>query len=147
MLNVNINYDIEPKKLYRFKRDFENITKEVYKILKLHGQLYFDCSFVDINEIHQINKTYRGIDRPTDVISFALKEYDNNLCLLGEIFICYEKIVEQAKEYCHSFRREVCFLFLHGLLHILGYDHMTPEDEKVMFSLQDEILNNLNIKR
>ena len=110
----------------------------------------FNIIFVDINKIHEINKTYRGIDRPTDVISFALEdnmdiELDHRL--LGDIYICLERAHEQAIEYNHSYLRELSFLMIHGLLHLLGYDHMKPEEEKIMFSKQEDILNEYGIRR
>ena len=110
----------------------------------------FNIIFVDINKIHEINKTYRGIDRPTDVISFALEDnMDIKLDhrLLGDIYICLEKAHEQAIEYNHSYLRELSFLMIHGLLHLLGYDHMEPEEEKIMFSKQEDILNEYGIRR
>ena len=94
-----------------------------------------------------IHREYRNIDRSTDVISFALQDDDSNIFVqeeqneLGDIFINVQAIRDQAKEYGHSLRREACFLFCHGLLHLMGYDHMTKEDEKEMFTLQDVILN------
>ena len=107
--------------------------------------------FVDLNEIHEINKQYRGIDRPTDVISFALEDNEDNTVyeerVLGDIYICLEKDHEQAKEYGHSETREMAFLTVHGLLHLLGYDHMKKKKKKVMFGLQEEILNELKITR
>ena len=106
-------------------------------------------SFVDNTFIHQLNRDYRKIDRPTDVISFAFLDGESDreaqlngggIVCLGDIYISIDKAKEQAEEYGHSLNRELSFLFVHGLLHLLGYDHMTPEDEKVMFALQDEIL-------
>ena len=106
-------------------------------------------SIVDNRYIHKINKKYRHIDRPTDVISFAFLDVENNYdkilfspgpVVLGDIYISLEKAKEQATEYGHSLHRELSFLFVHGLLHLLGYDHMNEEDEKVMFKLQEEIL-------
>lgn len=110
----------------------------------------FNIIFVDSEKIHEINREYRGVDRVTDVISFALEdnmdiELDHRL--LGDIYICLERAHEQAIEYGHSFLREICFLSVHGLLHLLGYDHMEPEDEKVMFGKQEEILNEYGIRR
>lgn len=110
----------------------------------------FNIIFVDINKIHEINREYRGIDRPTDVISFALEDnmdiaLDHRL--LGDIYICLEKAHEQAIEYNHSYLRELSFLMIHGLLHLLGYDHMKPEEEKIMFSKQEDILNEYGIRR
>ena len=96
-----------------------------------------------------MNREYRGIDRPTDVISFAFLDGEENKeallhgtgpVSLGDIYISIDKAKEQAEEYGHPLERELSFLFVHGLLHLLGYDHMTKEDEQVMFKLQDEIL-------
>ena len=111
----------------------------------------FSIIFVDDDEIHHINKEYRGIDRVTDVISFAFEdskdlEY-NDIRLLGDIYICIPQMKRQAKDYGHSEKRELSFLAVHGLLHLLGYDHMNEKDEKVMFELQELILNETNIKR
>lgn len=108
---------------------------------------------MDPEEIHEINKTYRGINRPTDVISFALMDSEDDYEMmeddneLGDIFINVEAIRNQAKEYGHSLRREVCFLFTHGLLHLLGYDHMEEDEEKEMFALQDVILDEIVPKK
>ena len=110
----------------------------------------FNIIFVDINKIHEINKKYRGIDRPTDVISFALEDnMDIKLDhrLLGDIYICLDRAHEQAIEYDHSYLRELSFLMIHGLLHLLGHDHMEPEEEKIMFSKQEDILNEYGIRR
>ena len=103
--------------------------------------------YVTPQQIHEINRDYRHVDRPTDVISFALQDdmedayVQEDMYELGDIFINVEAIRNQAKEYGHSIRREACFLFCHGLLHLMGYDHMTSEEEKEMFSLQDVILD------
>ena len=105
---------------------------------------------VDNKEIHKINKEYRGIDRETDVISFALEEgetIDEPIKTLGDIYISIDKVYEQAKEYGHSIKRELFFLVTHGFLHLLGYDHMNKEDEEKMFSLQEEILDSYGVKR
>ena len=108
------------------------------------GNIEFGVIFVDNNEIHELNKTYRNIDRETDVISFALedekKEDFTKTRLLGDIYISIDKAKEQAISYEHSLERELSFLAVHGLLHLLGYDHMTKEDEKIMFTKQKEIL-------
>ena len=117
------------------------------KKLKIKNS-YFSIIFIDDEKMHEINKKYRGIDRTTDVISFALndnKRIETMINVLGDIYISIPKMVEQAKQYEHSEKRELSFLTLHGLLHLLGYDHMNSEDEKVMFGLQDEILKELGI--
>ena len=91
------------------------------------------------------------MDRPTDVISFALEDDDTfistDVRVLGDIYISIDKAKEQAESYGHSLKRELSFLTIHGILHLLGYDHMTNEEEKEMFNLQEMILNEYGIKR
>ena len=102
----------------------------------------FNVIIVDNNKIHELNKEYRGIDRVTDVISFALEDFhdiDLEIRMLGDIYISYEKAKEQADYYGHSYLRELSFLTIHGLLHLLGYDHMKKEDEEIMFKKQEVI--------
>ena len=98
--------------------------------------------------IKRINREYRNINRVTDVISFALLDdeevvEDDDVVELGDIFINRERVISQAYDYEHSIKREFVFLFVHGLLHLLGYDHMNPEDEKRMFALQRRIIGDL----
>lgn len=110
----------------------------------------FNIIFIDNPRIHEINLAYRGVDRPTDVISFALednKTIDLGVRLLGDIYISIDKAKEQATSFGHSLRREISFLAVHGLLHLLGYDHMTEEEEKVMFAKQEELLQKFQITR
>lgn len=111
----------------------------------------FSVVFVDDNEIHEINRNYRKVDRITDVISFAFEDNQdlmyNDIRMLGDIYICIPQMKRQAEDFGHSEKRELSFLAVHGLLHLLGYDHMNVEDEKEMFSLQELILNDKNIKR
>ena len=115
------------------------------------NNVLFNVIIVDNNKIHEINKEYRNIDRETDVISFALEDDKSfnttEVRMLGDIYISIDKVREQAKEYGHSFKRELYFLSIHGLLHLLGYDHMKEEDEKIMFAKQEEVLNRYGIKR
>ena len=129
----------ELKKLLNFALKRENLENVEFNII-----------FVDKDTIHNMNKTYRNVDRVTDVISFALEdnktiELDHRL--LGDIYICIDKAKEQAEEYGHSFKRELSFLAVHGLLHLLGYDHMEEEEEKVMFQKQEDILSEFGITR
>ena len=128
---------------------YEGLLDNTLKHLKLHFDPYLSVTIVDNAFIQDINRDYRHIDRPTDVISFAFMDGVNDkdkifqsgqMVVLGEIYISYEKAKEQAESYGHSLEREFKFLFVHGLLHLLGYDHMKEEDEKIMFALQDEIL-------
>ncbi len=120
------------------------------KYLKLENVL-FNIIIVNNEEIHKINREYRGVDRETDVISFALEDDDTFISMevrvLGDIYISIDKAKEQAESYGHSLKRELSFLTIHGLLHLLGYDHMEEEDEKKMFSLQELILNEYGITR
>lgn len=111
----------------------------------------FSIVFVGDDEIHDMNKNYRNVDRVTDVISFAFEDNEdmlyNNIRILGDIYICIPQMKRQAIEYGHSEKRELSFLAVHGLLHLLGYDHMEEEEEKEMFALQELILNDKDIKR
>ena len=106
---------------------------------------------VDNKRIREINKEYRGNDSVTDVISFAFEEVNDveykDVRFLGEIYISYERCKEQALDFGHSVRREFSYLAVHGLLHLLGYDHMNEKDKKVMRTLEEEILNEYDIKR
>lgn len=140
----NYGKDIEEQKV------MEDFIKYCINKLELN-KVMFSVIMISNEEIHNLNKQYRGIDRPTDVITFALEDYkdcvDLEFRLLGDIYISYDKVVEQAKEYGHSKTRELCFLAIHGLLHLLGYDHMNKDDEKKMFDLQKELLNNYGIKK
>ena len=140
----NYNKNIEE---FDYLKDFISYLVEK---LELQNAL-FNVIIVDDKYIHKINKEYRGIDRPTDVISFALEDDKQidlpGLRVLGDIYISYDKVISQAKEYNHSNKRELCFLAVHGLLHLLGYDHMTKDDEIKMFSLQKELLNSYGIKK
>ena len=101
--------------------------------------------FVDNKQITDINKTYRNIDKPTDVISFPNDDEKDDS--LGDIFISIDQAKIQALDYGHTLEREIGFLAVHGYLHLLGYDHHTEADEKEMFTLQEEILNKANLKR
>ncbi|MCR5787568.1 MAG: rRNA maturation RNase YbeY [Bacilli bacterium] len=134
-------------KNYSYLRKVLNATLKHEKI----NNAVFSIIFVDEETIHEINKDYRGIDRVTDVISFAFEDTGkmvyNNVRLLGEIYICIPRMQEQAKEYGHSEKRELSFLAVHGLLHLLGYDHMTKEEEEAMIGLQEMVLDGENIKR
>jgi probable rRNA maturation factor len=114
-----------------------------------HGDV---CILItDAEEIQTLNRNYRKTDRVTDVLTFPAWEGEAILCpkdeYLGDIAICYERAQEQAAEYGHSLERELAFLAVHGALHLLGYDHMTPVDEKKMFAKQREILCGLGLPR
>lgn len=124
--------------------------KHITKILKIETTI-FNIIFITNSEIKKINNKYRNVDKKTDVISFALE--DNNdlkepgIRVLGDIYISIETAYEQAKLYNHSTTREICFLATHGLLHLLGYDHLTEKDEEKMIKKQKELLESYDIFR
>ena len=136
-----------------YENRFQEIFNKTRNVLKIDKDYEISIILVDAEEIHQINRDYRNIDRPTDVISFALKDSDETFFIdevdleLGDIFINVEAVVNQAKEYGHSECREISFLCTHGILHLLGYDHMNEEDEKIMFGKQKEILEGYDVVR
>ncbi|TDW14678.1 putative rRNA maturation factor [Breznakia blatticola] len=134
---------------FEFEKEFDEIYKKTKEVIHKPEHYVVSVIFVDDKQIHEINQSYRNIDRPTDVISFALLD-DPDFLLpemdeieLGDIFISIDTCKRQAVEYGHSFKRELCFLFTHGLLHLFGYDHMNEEDETKMFTLQREILDEI----
>ena len=128
----------------------EKYIKYVTKKLNIEEAI-FNIIFVNNEKIKQINKDYRGIDKVTDVISFALEDGDKDMNyairVLGDIYIATDVAYEQAKLYEHSRIREICFLATHGILHLLGYDHIEEEDEKIMFTKQKELLEEYEITR
>ncbi len=128
----------------------EKYMKFVVKKLALDKGI-FNIIFVDSDKIRNINREYRHNDKVTDVISFALEDNKDivyeDFRLLGDIYIAVDVAYDQANEYGHSREREICFLATHGLLHLLGYDHMNEDEEKKMFEKQEELLNDFEIKR
>lgn len=115
-------------------------------------------TLVDDGQIHELNKEYRGVDRPTDVLSFSLLEEGEEAApvivgeqpgplLLGDLVISLERARAQAEDYGHSYEREVAFLACHGMLHLLGWDHETPDEERVMMAKTEEILGSLGLVR
>lgn len=130
------------------------MKKVVKKGLHMEKINHANCSIIIVDDryIHELNKTYRQVDRPTDVITFALE--DDKTCLaptglrvLGDIYISIDTAKRQAEEYQHSLERELCFLAIHGLFHLLGYDHQTKEEERIMFQKQEEVLKQYGITR
>lgn len=145
--------------------DLEEVIKTTFKVLKQPVKdVKYNLYVVSKPFIHDLNLSTRGVDRATDVLSypttdikagdvlnldnykFDIDPMDNTL-LVGEIFICNEVAKAQAKKYNHSYKREFCFLFLHGVLHCLGYDHIEESDRLIMEQVQDMILNKCKITR
>ena len=141
--NEEINYKL-----------IEKVISEALRYEGVNDNTEVSVTMVDNEEIRKINNKFRNIDRATDVLSFPLIDFDNeslpddgSKIYLGDIIISIERAKEQAKEYGHSIDREIGFLTAHSMLHLLGYDHMVPEEEKEMFTKQEEILNNLGLRR
>lgn len=125
----------------------------VAKLHDLDDMTEVDITIVDDEEIHHLNRDYRNVDRPTDVLSFALDEDDEDepellegqLHLLGDIIISAETATRQAEEFGHGLEREIVYLAVHGLLHLLGYDHMVEEDKVIMRAKEEEALRAINL--
>ncbi|MBO5522457.1 MAG: rRNA maturation RNase YbeY, partial [Roseburia sp.] len=155
---------IEAETEVPFSFDWEKLAEEVINFSIEHEEFPYEAevnlTLTDNAGIHEINKSYREIDRPTDVLSFPMlsfekagdfskleEDYDDNFnpdtgeIMLGDIIISVDKVREQAESYGHSEKREFAFLIVHSMLHLFGYDHMTPEEAAVMESKQNEILN------
>lgn len=141
------------------KRVLERALKHLNQPSEL---LEMSLSIVSPEQIQELNKSFREVDKVTDVLSFPTCDNptrgaitvvcedvnpETDLVNIGDIVICLERAKEQAKEYGHSLKRELAFLSLHGLLHLLGYDHIEPDDEKRMIALQKEILDQAGITR
>jgi probable rRNA maturation factor len=137
------NYQINEK-------DIINVSNITFKVLDINNPV-FNVVLVDEEKIREINRIYRKKDSVTDVISFAFEESDkiniDDIRFLGEIYICVKRAEEQAKEYGHSFKREICYLTVHGLLHLLGYDHIKEEDKVVMRQMEERILEEYDTRR
>lgn len=134
--------------------ELNTVEKVLYSAIEKENlnNVVFNLIIVDNNYIHELNKTYRGIDRPTDVITFALEDEDTVIVpdderILGDIYISIDKAKEQKDQYGHSLLRELSFLAVHGFYHLLGYDHQTKEEEKIMFKKQEEVLESYGITR
>lgn len=161
---------IETETEISFSFDWEKLAEEVINFSMEHEAFPYEAevnlTLTDNEGIHEINQSYRQIDRPTDVLSFPMlsyekagdfskleEDYDDNFnpdtgeIMLGDIVISVDKVREQAESYGHSEKREFTFLIVHSMLHLFGYDHMTPEEAAVMEAKQNEILNEMNIFR
>lgn len=132
-------------------RSYKKIFKTTLKLLEIKGRTEVNIIIVDNKEIKKISKEYKKKDKATDVLSFPsdwriLKE-QIGYNMLGDIFISHEKVLEQAKLYGHSNKREWCYLFVHGLLHLIGYDHLNKKDETEMNGIASEVLKKVGVNR
>ena len=149
MIKTNLIKEVELE-IIDIKKIIKKIAKKINKVEKIKGKHTISFILVDSDKIWEINKEYRKIDSPTDVISFAAIDDSIDGCIpeeMGDIFICKERVLSQAQEYGHSVLREFAFLCTHGIYHLLGYDHQNAEEERVMFEKQEKILKELKIER
>ena len=148
MINYQFINQSSESSWFNYRRYIQAICERTHMVLNLDKAYTFSIILMDEKDIHVINRDYRQIDRPTDVISFASNDEDvlvvgGEELELGDIFINIRAIRSQAEDYGHSLKREFSFLVTHGLLHLLGYDHMDKKEEEVMFKLQEEILSEI----
>ncbi len=156
-MKIYIDYSNEQDKLSPpedFERLIEDCTRAALEEEEIEDDAEVSVTLTDNVHIREMNNEFRGIDRETDVLSFPLcgdegfeVNPDTDAILLGDIVISLEKALSQAEEYGHSFRRETAFLVTHSLFHLLGYDHMTSEEETEMFTKQEKVLEKLGITR
>ncbi len=137
-INLVNNYPLEIT--FNYQKIIKDFEKELLKRKRI------SLILVNLNQIKEINKQYRNIDNATDVISFE-EDDEENVNYLGDIFLCIDKVYEQAKQFNHSVEREFAFLLVHGILHLSGFDHQDDESEKKMFAEQEKILDKLNYRR
>jgi probable rRNA maturation factor len=142
--------------LFDNRQDVMKITKEneaaiekavgaVLNKEELNGYFEVSVSFVTNEEIKELNKEYRNADNETDVLSFPMNEEFDGVIILGDIVISTQKIIEQAADFNHSLEREMSYLIVHSMLHLLGYDHMRPDENSDMRAKEKEIMKELNI--
>jgi len=153
------------QKARKIDRDILNLIKKAVKLCAEHENFPYSwevcITLTDDKTIQEINRDYRQTDKPTDVLSFPLIQYDNRVpqvmpgdidpetgrISLGDIIISVERAEEQAQNYGHSFEREIVFLAVHGMLHLLGHDHMNREDERIMSEKQRTVMDEIGLKR
>ncbi len=155
-MNIIIDREIDEDLEQHFDFDLNELSYEIIKeglvLENIHENVEVSILLVDNEQIQELNSKHRKKDVPTDVLSFPLLTefhnlHEDEIAYLGDIVISVERAKEQADEYGHSFKREIGFLIAHSILHLLGYDHMTEEDEKCMIEKQEEILNNIGLTR
>lgn len=154
----NIEYlEVEENKLY--ESIIDKVVRQCFEVENLtNSKLYISITLTTPDNIHKINKQYRNIDRPTDVLSFPMfekEELDNKIKnqdflhedVLGDIVISIDQVQKQAEEYGHSFEREFAYMIVHGFYHLMGYDHIKEEDKQKMRPKEEKILKLLDITR
>ncbi len=142
-----MNIDFDNRSQYKLEdEDFEIVKSCLKAVMNEEGikdDVYLSVSFVDDEEIHQLNRDYRGVDSSTDVLSFPMEDEFQGLILLGDVIINMNRVEIQAKELDHSVNRELSYLTVHSILHLLGYDHMNDEDKLEMRTKEKSIMKAL----
>ena len=165
-MTINIEYETKIELNLPYEDIIKSVINESIDYEKCPYEVEVAVILTDNNEIHNINKEHRDVDSPTDVLSFPMVDYespsnfegiedkvedyfdpDSGELILGDIVISVEKVIEQAKQYGHSNKRELAFLVAHSMMHLFGYDHMAVEEATIMEAKQNDILNNLSIFR
>lgn len=169
-MTINIEYETDKKLDLDYEKIINEVVNEAATYEKCPYEIEVNVTLTDNEAIHQINKEFREVDAPTDVLSFPMinyeapsdfesleDEFENNTedyfnpdtgeLMLGDIVVSVEKVAEQAEKYGHSEVRELAFLVAHSMMHLFGYDHMTEEESKVMEAKQREVLDNIGITR
>lgn len=166
-MNVNINKEIKEEFDFNYEEVIKAVINEAIEYVKCPYECMVEVDIVYNDEIQALNKEFRDMDKPTDVLSFPLVDYqvpgdfdfleetdefmyfepETGELMLGNIVLSYDKIISQAEEYGHDVKREMAFLVAHSMFHLFGYDHMEDEERKVMEKMQEDVLNNLNITR
>lgn len=150
---MNILIDDRQNKVEIDEAIVESMEKAIVEVLEYEKEpLDFEVSlsFVTNEEIHELNKEYRNVDSETDVLSFPVDQdflFEGGPNLLGDVIISIEKAVEQAREYGHSFEREMVYLTVHSIFHLLGYDHMNEDEKQIMRKKEEDIMTILDINR
>ncbi len=151
LINNDTSFDIE-----EYEKLFNDVVLESINFENFESECEISISLVDNCNIQKLNKQFRNIDAPTDVLSFPMLNFEkdekpekneNGEIILGDIVISIDKAINQANEYGHTLRRELAFLTAHSMLHIMGYDHIDDTEREIMFAKQESILQNLGIKR
>jgi len=143
MIRASINQTALPPSARLTGRAVDALMKEITDRVRRKVDGNLSVAFIKEKEMQRLNKEYRHKDKVTDVLAFPLNEKDDNGVLLGEVLICYPQAKRQAAERGHTVKEEVLDLLIHGTLHVLGYDHETDKDAKVMLPLQDKIFSSL----
>jgi len=165
-MTINIEYETKIELNLPYEDIIKSVINESIDYEKCPYEAEVNVILTDNNEIHLINNEHRGVDSPTDVLSFPMVDYENpsdfegiedntedyfnpdtGELMLGDIVISVERVIEQAEQYGHSTKRELAFLVAHSMMHLFGYDHMVPAEAAVMEAKQNEVLNNLGISR